>query len=222
MTSILDYVLNQKDSSLGNPFDENRLVQQSLWWSLNHDVQPDPYQTSGYSCYPNCTFMVDSLLGATTQQAYRAHWVAYVSDAAHPEASVPRVNLATGSTETTPAFYAQPTGPVTFTLKAYIYNSGNTTSNPGAVQANFYQGRHGQPGAIPIGNPQVVEDLCGCGDRILVQQTWMIPGTPPSAGDYDWYVSVTIDGQEKAFGSGTATIGAPSSTFLPIVLKDSN
>ena len=219
MTSIFDYALNQKDANLGNPFDENRLVQQLLWWSLNYNEQPDKLEyQQGYPCYPNCTYMVDSLLGTTTKQAYRAHWAAYVSDAGHPEASIPRVNLAMGTTQTSPGSYAKPTGPVTFTLKAYVYNSGNTSPSPGAVEATFYHGTHGKPGAVPIGSAQAVDSLCGCGERTLVQQTWVISGTPPAPGAYPWYVSIKMGGQEKVFGSGTAAIGA-SSVFLPIVLK---
>ena len=220
MTDYLDLVLNEKDVNIGDPFDENRLVQRFLWMSLDVNATVDPDQVPSDPCYDRCTLDADSLLGTVTQQAYRQHWVSYVTDPGHPEASVPRINPIVGSTSTSSSSYGEPTGPVTLTLQANIYNSGNTLPAPGVVQVAFYQGVHGDPGATPIGSSQSADNFCGCGQGILVQQTWVIQGNPPAKGAYPWYVSVTVDGQERAFGSGTGLVGGIP-TFAPVIVKGS-
>lgn len=188
LTDYLDYVLNQQDPELGYPLDENRMVQRILWWSLNHNAEIDPKQEPGHACYPECTNHVDSLLGTVTDQAYRKEWVSYVTDQQNPEASIPRVGLFVTDTET----IVEGDDPVTYTLRARVHNNGNTSASGGALM-QFYEGTQSQIGPA-IGSPQIVGQIRGCGEGVLVEQTW--PDQP--AGPIPvWSVAVvTIENAE--------------------------
>ena len=223
MNGVLDYVLNEKDAALGYPVDDNRLVQQFLWWSLNSDATIDysgqelPPGWPPYPCYPSCTLSVDSLYGEVTEQAYRDNWVAYVQS--HTEANTPYVNLLVDG-ETIPSSYFQPSEPVTFTLRATVYNNGNTrtTSGDGSIEVRFYEGTPDNPGVL-IGT-HAISDVYGCGSGIGLEQLWAI--TETVRGIYPWYVEAeTLPGEsseEDNRASDVALVG-PIPVYLPIVMR---
>ncbi len=202
LTNYLDFLLNYKDANIGNPLDDNRLVQRFQWWSLNRNAEIDPNQQRGHACYPECTLEVDSLLGTVTRQAYRQRWVAYVRNPAKPEASTPIVRLFLGKTET----IAGPGDPTTFTLRAHIFNSGNTASSGGET-VQFYEATGTGPGA-PIGPPHVLPKIAGCLHRTVVEQVW--PDQPADSKPA-WCVSIK---------GAPATCFTPTDVYLPYVVKN--
>ncbi len=214
MNGMLDYVLNQRDSSLGYPIDGNRLVQQFLWWSMDTHEEPDEY---GY------TMGVDSLYdpGTHARLEYGNNWVAYVRNALHSEAVTPRVNLLVTDTKSAPAVVDEPTGPVTLTLKASVYNTGNTRTATGSgVVVRFRQGTPAEPGAL-IG-ARVITDVRGCGREVEVDQPWRID--LPELGAYPWYAeAVPISGEERVddnWAAGVALVAKPEAA-LPVIYRNS-
>lgn len=202
LTSYLDFVLNYKDANIGNPLDENRLIQRFQWWSLNHNATIDPDQESGHTCYPECTLHVDSLIGSVTRQVYRQRWVEYVTDPAHLEASTPIVRLFVGRGEA----IRGPGDPTTYTLKAHIFNGGNTASSGGDT-VQFYEATENGPGA-PIGAPQVLPKIAGCLHRTAVEQSWP---NQPADSEPAWCVSIN---------DAPATCFTLKDVYLPYVVHN--
>ncbi len=214
MNSSFDYLLNTSDTNLGYPIDGNRLVQRLMWYSLD-DSADSPSRVEDYA---------DSLFSSVThlRQDYGNNWYNYIQSTAssHREANTPRVNLLATETRTTPSSYFSPSHPVTFTLRAEIYNNGNTRTDSGdGIQITFYSGTPAGGHAL-IGR-QVISDLCGCGFGHVVVQSWSI--NPPTPGAYPWYVEAEgLSGESGAsdnIATGMALITSIRGPYLPIIVK---
>ncbi len=205
MSGAFDFLLNYKDGNLGYPLDENRLVQQAIWYSL--DDSKDTLRVEDYA---------DSLFSAVThrRQAYGDSWVTYVQNPAHTEAYQPHAKLSLLLSAEPPVFY-DPTGTAafTFTLRAQVANGGNTRSTTGNnVQVSFWDGPPGEAGSQQISSTQVLSDVAGCGGYRVAEVTW--PDRGPGASR--WYVR--LENTPNTIASASVLV-ASSRTDLPIILK---
>ena len=204
MTGAFDFLLNYKDGNLGYPPDENRLVQRSIWYSL--DDSKDTQRVENYA---------DSLFSAVTHQRqdYGNHWVAYVQNPAHGEAYQPRVGLSL-FLSTDPAVFYDPAGAetFTFTLRAQVANGGNTATATGnAIQVSFWDGPPGEAGSQQIGSTQVLSDVEGCGGYRVAEVTWPNRGQ----GANRWYAR--LDSVQVSVASAAALV-ASSRIHLPVIV----
>ncbi len=219
MNGTLDYLLNTKNTSLGNPNDENRLVQRFMWYSLD-DSKDRPDRVEDYA---------DSLFSAIThlRQDFGNNWASYVANPSHTEAYAPRVNLLV-SAETIPPVYwtgDPPSWPVTFTLKVSVYNNGNVqTSSGDGIKVDFCAGVPGSS-CNNIAPPVIIPDVRGCGDSTTLVQSWVIsPTTGTGPWVYPWYTHVEELSGEGSLSDNTATSTATiaverANNYLPSVLQ---
>jgi hypothetical protein len=198
-----DYLLTTSDAAIGYPADENRLVQGWVWYSLND------------------TFWNGNLFDPSTKalNEFGTTWKNYVTDPARPLASQPRSNLLVANLRTEPPFALESEGPVTFTLKVDIANSGNTPTHTGNnISVSFWDGHPNNPGATQIGSTQTLADLPGCGRFTTVEVEW----PDRTKGAHTWYVKAeAIPGETNGsdnLASSTALVGV-SVTYLPLILN---
>jgi hypothetical protein len=206
MTGTLNFVLNYQDGSIGYPADENRLVQRSIWYSL--DDSKDSY--SRVEDYADALFSSRS----HNRLEYGDHWVAYVQNPSHGEAYQPHTNLLL-LLDTDPRSVYDPTGTgtYTFTLHAQIANSGNIAVKD-SVHVSFWDGPPDEAGSHQIGRTQIVGDIPGCGAYQVVEVTWSNRAQGPNV----WYARVERAGKPSVIAWSTALVASEIS-YLPIVLK---
>jgi hypothetical protein len=205
MSGAFDFLLNYKDGNVGYPLDENRLVQRSIWYSL--DDSKDTQRVEDYA---------DSLFSAVTHQRqdYGNHWVSYVQNPAHAEAYQPHVSLSLWLS-TDPKSYYDPTGTqtFTFTLRAQVVNGGNTATTMGNdLQVSFWDGPPGEAGSQQIGSTQVLSNVAGCGGYRVAEVTW--PDRGPGAKR--WYARLE---NAPAIVASDSALVASSRTDLPLIFK---
>jgi hypothetical protein len=205
MSGALDFLLNYKDSDLGYPRDENRLVQRSIWYSL--DDSKDTQRVEDYA---------DSLFSAVThqRQAYGDKWVSYVQNSTHVEAYQPHTSLSL-LLDTDPTSFYDPTGTqaFTFTLRAQVANGGNTATATGnAIQVSFWDGPPGEAGSQQIGSTQVLSDVAGCGGYRVAEVTWFDRGQ----GANRWYAR--LENAPDTVASASALV-ASWQLHLPLMFK---
>jgi hypothetical protein len=206
MTGALNFVLNYKDGSIGYPADENRLVQRSIWYSL--DDSKDSYSRA--EDYADALFSSRS----HNRLEYGDHWVAYVQNPSHGEAYRPHTNLLLFlSRDPTSVYDPTGTGTYTFTLRAQIANSGNIAVEDN-VHVSFWDGPPDEAGSHQIGRTQIVSDIAGCGDYQVVEVAWPNRAQGPNV----WYARVERAGEPPLIGWSTALV-ASEILHLPIVLK---
>jgi hypothetical protein len=206
MTGALNFVLNHKDGSIGYPADENRLVQHSIWYSLD-DSKDSHSRVEDYA---------DALFSSRSHNRleYGDHWVAYVQNPAHAEAYRPHTNLLLFlSTDPTSVYDPTGTGTYTFTLRTQIANSGNIAVEDN-VRVSFWDGPPGEAGSHKIGSTQVVGDIPGCGDYQVAEVVW----TNRSLGPNVWYARVERGGEPPLIARSTALV-ASEILYLPIIRK---
>ncbi len=191
-----DWMQSATDAALGCPADENRLVQQWIWFSLD--------------CRP--TIFGGNLFDPDTKQITELgqDWEAYVNDPARmpePHANLFPLRL---STEPDVPISSQP---VTLTLRAEIANSGSLPVTE-AFTVRFVDAY----GTL-IGDAVVSKVRC-CGGTAFAQVVWpnLLPGT------YQVQVWVDPGGQiaesEESDNRVTWTILVPEyGIYLPLVAR---
>lgn len=187
MNGLLDYVLNQTDSQLGDPRDGNRLVQQFFWWAMDWEATPDG---------AGMTSDVDGLYDPVShaRDDYGANWVAYVRGANHPEANQPRLNLAAVLPDASPSHLFQPGSPVTVTLKVTLVNNGNRALD-GDANVEFWTGTPAEPGELIA--VKTIAGMKGCARRYPISQEYVL--LDPAPGGHPWFVRVSpVDGEASS------------------------
>jgi uncharacterized repeat protein (TIGR01451 family) len=171
LRNSFDYMFSATDPDTGYPYDENRLVQGWVWYSLNH--HPTAF-TEGALFNPS-----KALTNVGNE------WKTYISDPAKPLASQPRANLLVTNLRTEPNPVSVPAGQTaTVQLKVDVANSGNTwTDTNNNVVITFWDGPPGSPGSNLIASKSLA-DLPGCGRFVTAAVTWS--GVPD--GEHTWYV----------------------------------
>ncbi|MBK8987161.1 MAG: hypothetical protein IPM39_13960 [Chloroflexi bacterium] len=197
MNGTYDYMLNATHPTLGNPLDENRLVQQWAWYSTTDD------RYNGV--------LLDPITYAPTEIG--ANFAAYTAVLNREIDFYPTAVKATTS--------ALSLGqPVTLTLHTQVANSGNL-SQAAAATVQFY---HGNPagGGVPLGPAQNMV-LSGCGQAQTFSVVW--PDVAP--GVYDIYVQVTpgagvVDVDTSNNLVVSSVVVGVNHLFLPIISRAIN
>jgi len=211
LTATFDYMLTATDEQIGYPADENRLVQGWMWYSLNDDVT--------WWAADNRLFKTPAELMPIGE-----HWKNYVTDPANPLASQPQLNLLATNLRTDPTLAFVSVGEsVSSTLTVDVANNGNTkTSTGNNIVVKFWAGFPNAPGSNLIGDPQVLNDIPGCGRLETTQIVWSNLGP----GVHKWYVEVMpiageINGGDNISLGGTIVVieGEAETRYLPLILK---
>ncbi len=156
MTQTFAFLLNSKDSTVGYPKDEGRLVQRWLWYSLNEK----PYDVNTGLGFSGGLF--DWQTGEMTEFGQ------VFSDTVVPLAT-PYVDLTLRGFEVSPDTVT-PGQPVTFTLHARVANRGET---PAANMRVRFWDSDPDAGGQQIGSDQIIgETLWRYGPGADVTITW--------------------------------------------------
>jgi hypothetical protein len=154
MNATFDY-LTTATGPTGNPADKGRLVQAWAWYSLADRT------FNGWLFDP-----------ATVQRTvYGDNFVAYTVGI-RPEVNLAPIKLRAE---------AVPTASHTVKLVVQVSNNGNIAMR-GPTSVQFYSGDPAQ-GGLPIGSPQVLPLLDGCGSTTEVAVTW---DSAPSGASVVW------------------------------------
>lgn len=197
MNSTFDYLTASADPKLGNPNDDDRLVQKYSWYSTSNAF------FNGWLYEPGNPDQLSPM---------GLNYAAYVAgiDSA--------IDLYPARIFSEPPAPFSPTDPVTLTLKADVANSGNVITATGPVAVRFYDGDPGN-GGVQIGGDQFVS-LVGCGDYQTPSVVWT--GVVPGA--HQVYVVVDPDGQIEESDelnniASQAVLVATERGFVPRILK---
>lgn len=192
------YFLNATDPSSGYPYDDNRLVQRWLWYSLND---------TGYG---------GDLFDPTTKviQALGQDYGSYTS------ALTPFVDLQTVEVFSDPPAPFSTGEAVTLTLKALVSNVGNIAIPDGqAIGVSFYDADSN----TQIGAAQITGGLSGCAGLATAQVTW----TEVASGLHNVRVRVDPDNSIAESNEGNndktgSVLVATTRTLLPIISKETH
>jgi hypothetical protein len=197
MQDTFDFFLNETDSLIGYPYDENRLVQRWAWFSVNGDP----------AVWGGALFDPDTYALRPLGEDFQAYTTALT----------PTVDVAAAHVSVEPPVFWHADAPVTATLRMVVSNVGNiSTTLP--VTATFYDGPPGEPGTGLIGDARVITTgLCGCADYEVVEVEW--PGL--TAGAHRFYVTVESADDHNSTNDVVegAVLVASHRSFLPLVLK---
>ena len=193
MNQSFDFILNTKDSYLGDPNDDYRLVQRLSWYS---DIDTE---FNGYLFYHE-----------TNQRTpIGDNYAAYA-------ATIPQeIDLyPVRATSFAPVYTGDP---VTVTVQSRIANSGNLQQPTIPFAVALYLG-HPDSGGVLLDTQMVNPGLPGCGETAVVTFSW--PNQLP--GVYDVYIKVdpnnSIDEINKSNNLYRHTVLVPTEqVFLPTI-----
>jgi hypothetical protein len=159
MAASMDYLNNTTDAELGYSLDNNRLVQQSVWFSLNDfgggngmDLNPSLLIQAGGTQLTPMGLNYKNLLAQQSRD----------------------VNLVVGSMAAQPAGTAELGASFGISLTAKVFNSGNVTTNR-AVAVTFYSDA---AMTHQIGSATIPAGLGGCARRSATATVWWNNLTP--------------------------------------------
>ena len=206
LESTLAYLLSAKDLALGFPADNNRLVQQLLWFRLATNTLDGLGHASNLAD-PDEPGPGGEWALTTVGQT----WQDFV------QALTPTVNLRTTAVLTTTG-YLLPGGDASVTLLAHGVNNGDSEMSD-VVTVTFYAD---EALTIPLGSTTLTS-VPGCARRevsVALQATWPGIGTGPR--NY-WFRldsggAVTETDESDNTGVGTAYIYGHAA-FLPVALR---
>jgi len=197
MEATFNYLMSAADPRIGYPADENRLVQQWLWYSLQVDP-PLPAHCSNLLAYDTSYYLV------VPGQA----WQDYV------HAIPAQVNVLPSRVLPIVAHSATGTGTVTVTLTAEVRNSGNVALTD-TVTVTFYSNQ----GLTQTIGVATFSGLTGCARRaVVVTATWEGLG----AGAHPYWVlvdsgqGITETSEVDNVGTGVVLVD-PRQVFFPLV-----
>lgn len=194
MNNTFNYLQNTKDANLGYPRDNNRLVQQWLWFSVR-------YQGVGYvSNLINNTETGLTLVGETFQN--------------RAGADVPTTNFLIDYV--TPIVeFSNGGGTADVTIQVGFRNNGNQMLSA-PIDVTFYD-----DGGSPIGTASITADLRGCAlDAYHAEIVWndLAPGLHNFTVEIDSSNSVSESAENDNIGTGVVIID-PQQIFLPTVFR---
>lgn len=198
MNNTFNYMLSATDPWLGDPHDEQRLIQRLSWYST--------------SAEPNGWLFEQNSSGTYDLSAMGLNFADYVA------VIKSEVDLYPSRIFTDPPSPFSQGESITITLKATVANSGNAITSTRPVTVRFY---NGDPvnGGLQIGEDQLVS-LTGCGDHKTVSVVW--PSRAP--GGYQVYAVVDPDEEigeadEDNNISYQSIVVATDRVFGPLVRK---
>jgi hypothetical protein len=209
MYPSFDMFLNEVDSELGYPADDNRLVQRFLWYSLDDDRL---HSSGDYHAYNGWLFYS----GFETQPAGIAplgvYWENYVTD---PARAPLEVDLLPSLAWTDPPAGYSMGDPVTMTLYVEVANGGSISSGgPFSVVISEDEGG-------PVLGVAALDRLDGCGSNVVITATWssVVPGVHYARVSVDPDNSVLSETNKANNEMVFAVLVATDRILLPTVLK---
>jgi hypothetical protein len=188
LRAVQNYLLHTRDSDLGHPYDEHRLVQQSLWYSLATGAPTDGGHASNL-VDPDARYALTTP-GESWEDLVKA-------TAPAPNLLVTDVPAATGH-----AWH--PGSPGTATLSVVVVNNGNIAPQE-AVVVTFYS----DPLLSHAVGSTMLRGLAGCARRAMVVKAWATSPTW-SLGSHQFWVKVdssnSLDEVHESDNVGTATV----------------
>ena len=206
----LSFMLNEKDSQLGYPADEYRLVQSVWWWSLDGDG--GEYEGGNFYQYFNSNLFWSGI-GPPTHSPNPMeltplghYWIGYVSGLREEVNLRPlrvMAHLPTLSEGET----------VTVTVRVQVSNSGNVSVNQ-PFPVTLYDGNGQEIGSF------LVDALEGCGGVAEGSIIW------PNLAPGPYFVKVKVDssdiiseGEESDNEMSSILLVPTSRAYLPLILR---
>jgi hypothetical protein len=171
MNATFDYLLNERNTELGDPSDDYRLIQKFSWYSILRNRE---FNFNGY-------LFDKTEAGQVVRSPMGDNFDNYVS-------TVPdEIDFTPLDVSVDPSAPAAIGGPVTVNVKVLVANTGNLARGRKAVVRLF----NGDPnaGGQQIGEAKEVA-LAGCGEEKVVTLQW--PNATP--GRYQAYIQVSPAG----------------------------
>lgn len=168
MAASMNYLNNTTDVDLGYPLDNHRLVQQSVWFSLD-----DFGGGNGMDLNPSLLLQADDAQLTAMGLNYKNLLAQQARD----------INLTVGSLSAQPAGVAELGASFGISLTAKVFNNGNVTSNK-AVVVTFYSDA---AMTQPIGSTTIPAGLGGCALQSATATVWWNNLTP---GAWNFWVKV--------------------------------
>jgi hypothetical protein len=194
MNQAFDFLMNERDLTLGDPGDDYRLVQRFSWYSIEDSID-----------HNGQLFDRNNPNRARSRTPFGDNFAAYT---ARVDINTDFKALAVGPIDPPPLTSG---GATTVTLEAVIANSGNGR-NHAPAQVTFYNGDP-RAGGVQIGASQEIQ-ISGCGERATVRMAW--GGVAP--GDYTVFAQVTNFGDERTVDNNVVSGSvrfAEEQLFLP-------
>jgi len=193
MTRTFNYLETAIDPNLGYPLDNYRLVQQWLWFSMYY---PGAGMVSSLVNSDATSLTLVGLTFSNTVNSLATYVNLFPAEVAYPV-----------------AFTIEPTGTVSVTLSASIYNNGNTYA-VGPVTVTFYAD---QALTDAIGSYVFTGTLGGCARRKF---TAAVAWNGLSPGVHRYWVKLEGDTyMVDNVATGYVLIN-PRQVFLPVVLRN--
>ena len=191
MLASFDYLESATDANLGYPMDNNRLVQQWLWFTVyfyprfSSNLLQEGYTADNYVLEPSGTAFSDTVNGKRPFS----------------------INTFISEVSSTTATTITPTGTISATIAATIYNNGDTATTMTST-VRFYAK---EDGTELIGVGEVSSGLIGCArNAAQVEVVW----DGLEAGVHRYWAK--MDGGNTVSG---IVIVNPKQVFLPTILR---
>lgn len=199
MTSTFDYMLNEKNAALGYAADDNRLVQQFAWFSLNYPK----FDFETYEGLNGALFYRDTDTLTALGQAF--------VDFTEP-LIVETVDLHVGNIQLSSSSPISTTLNPTVTVSAELLNTGGVVARDTLV--TLWNGDP-QAGGVQIATAPLLNVLPACQDRYTINFEWGVLSLP--TGEYDLYITAEAANAtlELNASDNRATTSVQIETALP-------
>lgn len=206
MVNTFNYLENTKDANLGYPLDDNRLVQQWMWFSLYvpHETETEPAYPGAASNLLNQGYTALTPMGTTFRNYVAAQPVKrnlLVTQVAHP------------------LVYTNGGGTTSATLSVYFKNNGNTAVTT-PFNVTFYS-----DAAMTnvIGATTYTPKVEGCAmvtyESLSIQWNNLAPGAHPFWVKIDTSGIVFETNENDNVGTGMVLVDPAAQAFLPTILR---
>jgi hypothetical protein len=206
LETSFDYLYTARDANLGMPTDDNRLVQQSLWFSTN---------VTGAGSASN--LLKDNYSDFTPGSAAALN---SIGTAMKQEITSRSANVNLVATDAANVIGRTQGGAATVTLPVSFRNNGNRVITQ-SFQVSFFRGQYPNNQGL-IGSTTVSADAAGCA-RTLYQAS--VPWAGLGPGVYDYWVRIDSSDQinettnNDNIAQGRVLIDPDTTLNLPVVTR---
>ncbi|MCA9873177.1 MAG: hypothetical protein KC441_05965 [Anaerolineales bacterium] len=206
MVNSFNYLENAKDPNLGYSLDDNRLVQQWMWFSLYVPSEPEaiPAYPGSASNLLNKEYTALTQMGTTYRNYVTAQGV-------NRNLFVTQVRSSVAFTNGNPT--------TTATLSVFFRNNGNTAVTT-PFNVTFYSNA---AMTNVIGTASFTPKVEGCAmvayESLDVQWTNLAPGAHPFWVKIDSSASIPETNESDNVGYGTVIVDPAAQVFLPGILR---
>ena len=204
MKEMNTYLETKTDAAIGNPNDNNKLVQQWLWFSMYEG----PYNSTYLS---NSSNLLENQFWTKTPGAAASYSPIGVEFKNAAATSATSLNLAV-----TDVSYTRAAGSKNVQLKATIYNNGNAAiSNP--VTVTFYSD---SAMTKEIGKTTMTAPLAGCArNSYQASINWTVPATSLTAAVWVKVSSAATETVQTDNVKSISVSTADHQILLPIIVR---